>query len=508
MKKLSVFLTGIAMATMLFSAVNADAASKGVAINTKNFPNSSIRQEMDDVYDSNGDGRLSKTEAKKVKKLNLSTDFQTNEKEKDVSLKGVQYFTELKELTINAFKEDSNITDADLSQNKKLNKLSIICNKLEGFRINTNNLKSVYFFIDTIEGGKLTIRNAKKLRKVQICAKRVEKMDFSGSSIRKLYLERSTKLKTVKLKGCSKLQMMEAYDTSISKLDISSASQLQELKITSSKLKKLDVSHNKKLKCLVVSSNKLSNLDVSANKQLVLLNCMNNRIRKMNVSHNKKLKTLDVSSNQLKRLNVCKNKQLEKLYIDDNKFSKINLTNNKKLTSFGYSDNRFKKALVPNASKLKYLYCGGNPFTKLDLSKCSKLKGLWIENSKMPTIDVSKCKALIRLDVSGAALTTLNLQANKRLKRLCANNTKNLLRIDVSGNTKLYELYCYDSNVKEIDMRNCLDVKDHDEEGGGLWITGCNSLKKIYVNKQWKELNYFQKEAEKKDLNVEWIVVK
>lgn len=62
---MKVFLTGIAMAVMLLPAANAGAASKGVAINAKNFPNQSIRQEMDDVYDSNGDGRLSKAEAKK-----------------------------------------------------------------------------------------------------------------------------------------------------------------------------------------------------------------------------------------------------------------------------------------------------------------------------------------------------------------------------------------------------------------------------------------------------------
>lgn len=100
---MKVFLTGIAMAVMLLPAANAGAASKGVAINAKNFPNQSIRQEMDDVYDSNGDGRLSKAEAKKVKKLRLSTrvlGYETDDKEKDISLKGIQYFTGLQELSV------------------------------------------------------------------------------------------------------------------------------------------------------------------------------------------------------------------------------------------------------------------------------------------------------------------------------------------------------------------------------------------------------------------------
>ena len=90
-----------------------------IAINSTNFPDTNFRDYVRQYKDTDGDGFLSYQEIKEVTMImvygmNIS------------SLKGVEYFTELKTI----FCENNNLTTLDFSQNKKLYQLDSKDNQL------------------------------------------------------------------------------------------------------------------------------------------------------------------------------------------------------------------------------------------------------------------------------------------------------------------------------------------------------------------------------------------
>ena len=100
MKKLlkPIIFTTLACAFLLGAGISAEAASK-VAINDKNFSTSLISVARE--ADKNGDGYLSKKEASSVKNIQFRSYM------KEDPLKGLEYFTDLKDFTYTSdFSED------------------------------------------------------------------------------------------------------------------------------------------------------------------------------------------------------------------------------------------------------------------------------------------------------------------------------------------------------------------------------------------------------------------
>ena len=64
-----------------------------------------------------------------------------------------------------------------------------------------------------------------------------------------------------------------------------------------------------------------------------------------------------------------------------------------------------------------------------------------------------------------------------------------------------------DSGIKELDVRNSLLICDQDDLGSGFdFMPGFKISCKIIVNKNWKELNYYQNQAKECGFNITWPV--
>lgn len=98
-------------------------AADGVAISTANFPDSTFRKYVR-TFDKDKDGSLSSTEIAAAKEIELYSKGISN-------LKGVEYFTALKELDCWGNK----LTSLDLSKNKKLTVLFCADNQLTSLNI-------------------------------------------------------------------------------------------------------------------------------------------------------------------------------------------------------------------------------------------------------------------------------------------------------------------------------------------------------------------------------------
>lgn len=109
--------------------------------------------------------------------------------------------------------------------------------------------------------------------------------------------------------------------------------------------------------------------------------------------------------------------------------------------------------------EIESLYCDENDLVALDVSKCAGLELLECSyNEQLKTIDVTNNRALECLSASSIGLTKLDLSKNTELLELLCFDNK-LTAIDLSKCTKLYYLLCNNSDLKELDVSKNLALE-------------------------------------------------
>ncbi len=113
---------------LLFSTPMVSSASSDVNINASNFPDSAFRRCMSSRdYDMNQDGKLSQAEINRITNLQLPGNGIKN-------LKGIENFTNLRELNVN----NNKLTSLDLKRNQNLIYLSCKNNQLKTLDLRSN----------------------------------------------------------------------------------------------------------------------------------------------------------------------------------------------------------------------------------------------------------------------------------------------------------------------------------------------------------------------------------
>lgn len=109
----------------------ANAEETDVAIDATTFPDANFRSYVKTNFDTDKDGSLSVEEISNITSISLH--------KKNISaLKGIEYFTELREL----FCRSNNLTELDLSKNTNLSRIDCSYNKLT--RLNINKAAKLY----------------------------------------------------------------------------------------------------------------------------------------------------------------------------------------------------------------------------------------------------------------------------------------------------------------------------------------------------------------------------
>ena len=231
-----------------------------IAINEKNFPDENFRDYVAGEWDKNQDKYFSPSEIANAKWITCDNLW---DGQPIKSLKGIEYFTEIWELSC----VYNDLTTIDLSHNKKLSYLNCHHNKLK-------------------------------------------ELDVSGLPLLKTFYCGHNALPSIDVSKNEKLEDFDCQDNHLDTLNVSQNKELVKLSCGTNNLTELDVRENKKLKELSCYESKLSNLDLRNQTELEVLKCWKNPLSALNVSANTKLKKLFVSNTNLTSLDAKNNTAL------------------------------------------------------------------------------------------------------------------------------------------------------------------------------------------------------
>ena len=301
----------------------AGCAPTGVAITAENFPDATLRQKLQTMYDVNQNGLLSAGEVSYITYLDMANKNAT-------TLKGIEYLTSL--------------TRIDCYQN---------C-------LGEDEMEELVQCLPTVSSGKLyAINTAYASEQNVITTEQVAKAREKGWTVYNQnnqqtyagttptgYAINSTNFPDPVFR-----EWVKSYDSnSNGKLSTAEVAAVTQMVLNNnagiSDLKGVELFTNlTKLKC---SYNNLTRLDVSKLTKLTVLQCDNNSLTSLDVTKLTKLKTLGCSDCGLYSLNLSNNTLLEYLYCYGNKLSALDLTANTKLHDLYCYDNRLSEMAMQN----------------------------------------------------------------------------------------------------------------------------------------------------------------
>ncbi len=302
-----------------------------IAINEKNFPDENFRDYVAGEWDKNQDKYFSPSEIANAKWITCDNLW---DGQPIKSLKGIEYFTEIWELSC----VYNDLTTIDLSHNKKLSYLNCHHNKLK-------------------------------------------ELDVSGLPLLKTFYCGHNALPSIDVSKNEKLEDFDCQDNHLDTLNVSQNKELVRLSCGDNNLTELDVSENKKLKELWFYRDNLSNLDLGNQPELEVLSCAGNPLSVLNVSANTKLKKLYVNKTNLTSLDATNNTALEEFNGKDCSYNiavegdgKFDLTTlpghfdaSKATAIRGGTINGNILTVDPNSKTFRYDYDIGQPNKKMNV---------------------------------------------------------------------------------------------------------------------------------------------
>ena len=284
-----------------------------ISIDATNFPDTLFREYVKQ-FDINGSGGLSQEEIGAVTIIDISSQGIN-------TLKGLEYFTSLKEL----YCYSNQLTSLDVSKNTALIILNCGYNELTGLDVSQNTTLTTL----DCRFNQLTSLNVSKNPAVKelICNNnQLSKLIVNGDTALETLWCDNNQLSELNISKNASLSSLTCYGNQLTALNISKNTALKEVFCGNNQLNALDVSKNPALKKIVCYDNQLNTLDVSKNTALTYLNCDNNQLSSLDVGKNTALESLWCRSNQLTELDVSKNVQLKWLGCIDNPLSRLDIS--------------------------------------------------------------------------------------------------------------------------------------------------------------------------------------
>lgn len=286
-------------------------------------------------------------------------------------------------------------------------------------------------------------------------------IDMSGCEVlERLFCSGNDGLISLNLSGCRHLYDLRCSHCSLETLDLSGCGGLGRVECDYNFLTRLDVScigqydvgHHFDYESLSCSNNSLTSLDLSGNKNWEWVDCSNNSITNLDLSGCIYMASVRCSNNSLTSLDLS----------DCISMTTVDCLNNS-LTSLDLSCNK----------NWETVYCSNNSITNLDLSGQSQLWFLDIEDNPLDSLNVSGCTKLSSLrnydsskylDISGTALSDISISVCEEvraigcpeLEKIVFSDNYNTRTVDVSGSTKLYDIYGGAYNLASLNLSGCI----------------------------------------------------
>lgn len=334
-------------------------------INETTFPELLLRKKAL-AADSNKDGVLSREEASAVTKLSLKklADADAKDALEDEPLpeytladftfdfEGIQYFTELSELTVNLLGGEAFITE-----------------EAEEILVSTKNFNRIY--------------ECTKLKKVSLSEIDIVSFDLSAfPSLKRLDLNYMHNLETLLTGNHEKLSALWISEChSLTALDLSGLN----------KLKTLDIVMNDGIKEILFgkANQKLEIIQLNGLKSLC----------EINISYLENLKSLNLMDVSLKSLDVSKNIALEQLCAEGLHLTTLDLSTNPNISYLINAKDSFSSILLPKNNCVSMIRWTNSVVTEFPVENLNPetLTGIDIQGTAIKELDVRPYPNLIYL---------------------------------------------------------------------------------------------------------------
>ena len=350
-----------------------------------------------------------------------------NVNEKSIAdLKGIEYFTALKELSCN----NNQLTALDLSANTAL----------ETLHCNNNQLTALDMSANTA------------LRNLNCYSNQLTALDVSKNEA---------------------LVLLNSSNNALSALDVKANTALSALYCYDNQLTALDVSKNMALEEMLCYDNKLTALDVSKNTALTILYCYGNQIR------GKGMQTL-INSLHSTGGYLCvytsaatDGNEINTIQVGEAKAKKWTVTERNGSSEVDYAgihavvidETNFPDYCFRENWILIQTFADDN---YLNDKEAASVTAIDVSNKGIADLTgIEHFTALKTLNCSGNSLTTSTLDVSKNTALEVLNCSINQLNdLDVSKNTALKELYCYRNSIRDEGMQTL--ISSLHQNGGTL----------------------------------------
>lgn len=453
-------------------------------------------------FDTDGDGRISRTEATSV------TEIVCNDKE-IASMEGIKSFTSLRKLdcSYNVITETldlsgmTSLEEAYLHHNRYTSLSLEGCSNLRILEANDNieyteDYRSVWYLEE------INIEGCSKLIYIELTDNALTEIDLTGCpdlevlrmtwnnltsidvtkcpKLTHLYVRKNTELQGVldlsqcpdvvevwcgesKLTGvdfaeeCPALETLICYDSKIESLNLASCPSLKKLEAHSMALTALDVTGCPKLEHIWLKFNAVEELDLTKCPMLNEVQIGYNKIKKLDFSNSPLITTLEVAYNELEEINLSGCEYLVSLNLSGNNLTDIDLTDCSLLFQLGVAENNLTSLDVSNKPELVVLNFENNLIEELNIEGCPNLTLFYASNNKLRELDLRITPLLQEVLLSNNELERLHVAGLEYMYQ-CEFQNNNLERLDLAGCTSVSELYVQDNPLAYFSVYPCTSL--------------------------------------------------
>ena len=284
-------LAAICVISSIQPSLSKKVAADEIPINESTFPDPNFRNFVLEKIDKDNSLSLSTTEIEETDSIYCTY--------KEISdLKGVEYFTSLKELNFS----HNNLTSFDASVVPTITYLTCDENPLKSLNVSKNAALKELRCVDCILS-EINVRSNAELKRLNCSGNPITKLDVTqNTKLEGLYCS-CEGLTSIDLSKNTALSGFTCTNTTIKSFDFSHNVALYELHCENNQLESLDLSNCPRIRYVDCSFNKITFLDLSKNHELYKLNCIFNEITKI-LLNSPKLDIMDSFGNHVTELNI------------------------------------------------------------------------------------------------------------------------------------------------------------------------------------------------------------
>ena len=175
------------------------------------------------------------------------------------------------------------------------------------------------------------------------------------------------------------------------------------------------------------------------------------QLTELDISNNPETMS-EESWNVIETIDLSSNTSLRKLYCDYNKLYSLILFANTELRELSCSNNQLGSIDLSPSENLQKLTCSNNQIGSLDLTGFPNLSGLWCNGNQLTILNISSNLILELFQCENNQLEEISGLQDHSILRLFNCNDNLLTSLDVTGCPELYQLYCWNNQIKSDDM--------------------------------------------------------